>query len=538
MQSFFSSCLLIRITTTSLAFIIAMPIFVISLSWFTETYTLWLHFQNTILSSLFSNTIILLLGVGFGVAILGTVLAWFVTMTEFPGRRYLEWALLLPFAIPAYVLAFVYLGIFDYAGFLQVWLRATFAVSGFDIRSGYFAPILTFVLVFYPYVYMISRASFKRQQASVIASARLLNAGAWRVFWQISVPLARPAIIAGVLITMMETLADFGVVSLFNYDTFTTAIYSAWSDFRSVSLAAQLATVLVFMAFLLMYLERISRGKTKYYGSDIVKHKHYILTGYKAWCVCIFVFSVVLFSFLIPMIQLLIWAWQTLSLGWDSAYISLLINTISLSMIATAVIIAVASILAFPNECLRAYRFSVLSVRIATLGYAIPGSVMAVGLLYGVTYISSVSHYLFNISLTHYLFGSIALLIFAYTSRFIAIAYNAIDASAQQIKPTLIESAQLLGAGKWRIASRIEFPIMTPGILAACLLVAIDVMKELPATYLLRPFGWNTLAIKTYELSIEGLNEAAALPALLIVLLALSIIVLFLRFDRSSHRIL
>ena len=538
MRFFSGSCLPIRIAITSLAVIIAMPIFVVSFSWFTPTYTLWLHFQNTILLLLLSNTIILLLGVGFGVAILGTVLAWFVTMTEFPGRRYLEWALLLPFAVPAYVLAFVYLGIFDYAGFLQTWLRATFATSGFDVRSGYFAPILTFVLVFYPYVYMISRASFKRQQANITASARLLNASAWHVFWQISVPLARPAIIAGVLITMMETLADFGVVSLFNYDTFTTAIYSAWNDFRSVSLAAQMATILVFMAFLLIYLERISRGKTKYYASEIVKHRPYTLSGYKAWCVSIFVFSVVLFSFLIPMIQLFIWAWQNLSLGWDNAYISLLINTISLSVIATLIIIAIASALAFPNECLRLYRFGVLSVRIATLGYAIPGSVMAVGLLYGVTYISGVSQYLFGISLTHYLFGSIALLILAYTSRFIAIAYNAIDASAQQIKPMLIESAQLLGAGKWRIASRIEFPIMTPGILAACLLVVIDVMKELPATYLLRPFGWDTLAVKTYELSIEGLNEEAALPALLIVLLALSIIVLFRRFDRDSHRIL
>ena len=228
-----------NILVGTLAFLVALPILVVGSAWLTPASELWSHFAQTLLPELITSTLILLAGVAIGVSILGTVLAYLVVMVEFPGRRWLEWALFLPFAMPAYVMAFVYLGVFDYSGYVQVWLREVIGLPGFDIRAGHWAIILTFVLVFYPYVYTMARASFRRQKIQMIEAGKMLGAKPLRVFLRISVPLARPAVAAGVLVTLMETLADFGVVSLFNYSTFTTAIYSAWGDFRSIEVASQ-----------------------------------------------------------------------------------------------------------------------------------------------------------------------------------------------------------------------------------------------------------------------------------------------------------
>ncbi len=537
-MNLFNACLAHRMLGFLLASIIALPTFVIALSWLSPEVVLWQHFQDTLLTELLSNTAILLLGVSIGVGVLGTSLAWLVVMVEFPGRKYLEWALLLPFAIPAYVLGFVYLGLFDYSGPIQSFLRENLGLPSFDIRDNYFSLIMTFVLVFYPYVYMMCRASFKRQQANMFASARLLGANMWQVFWSMSVPLARPAIAAGILVTMMETLADFGVVSLFNYDTFTTAIYSAWSDFRSVIVAAQLASILVIIAFVLIYLEGVGRAHIKYHNAQVVAHRPYQLVGAKAYIATGFVSFIVLLAFVVPMVQLLLWANEAFSVSlWVQRHQSLLVNTILLSLFATLIIISVAILLALPNSCGAFHSQShSLSTKLATLGYAIPGSVLAVGLLYGVHYLSNFSMAWFGVSLSGYLFGSIALLLFAYTSRFMAVAYNAIEASTKQIKPSLIDSARLLGVSRLGMMFRIQLPLIMPGIIAACLLVSIDVIKELPATYLLRPFGWDTLAIEVYELSNEGLYAQAAIPALIMVGLALVLILVFQRFDKRLAR--
>ena len=205
-------------------------------------------------------------------------------------------------------LAFVYLGVFDYSGYAQVWLREYTGMPGFDIRAGSWAIILTFTLVFYPYVYMMARASFKRQKIQMIEAGKMLGAKPFEVFWRISVPLARPAIAAGLLVTLMETLADFGVVSLFNYSTFTTAIYSAWGDFRSIEVAAQLASILVLIAFFLIYFEKKARGKAKYYSSDVSHVRPYEANGLIGWLLFVLVFGVFMLSFAMPMLQLIIWS--------------------------------------------------------------------------------------------------------------------------------------------------------------------------------------------------------------------------------------
>ena len=531
------NCLKSNIWISAVALMVALPIFVVLLSWLLPEHELWAHFAEVLLPNLLASTAILLLGVGLGSALLGTVLAYLVVMVEFPGRRWLEWALFLPFAIPAYVLAFVYLGVFDYAGYAQVWLREALGLPGFDIRAGSWAIILTFVLVFYPYVYMMARASFQRQRINMIEAGKLLGAGPFRVFFQISLPMARPAVAAGVLVTLMETLADFGVVGLFNYDTFTTAIYSAWGDFRSIEVAAQLASLLVLVAFLLIYFEKKARGQAKYYSADVSHKKPYQPQGVRAWLISGLVFGVFMLAFAMPMLQLLLWALESYAEEWSVKYLSLFKSTGILTVLAALITIVLATILALPSHCKQQSSWLNNVTRLATLGYALPGSVMAVGLLYGVNQLSLINMHFGGESINHLLFGSIALLVFAYVSRFMAIAYNSIDASAQQIKPVYAQSARLLGASRLRLVWQVYLPMMTPGIMAGGLLVAVDVMKELPATYLLRPFGWDSLAIQVYELSAEGLFERAAVPALMMVMIGAVLMGVFQYLDKKSAKV-
>ncbi len=516
-----------------LSFMVALPILVVGSAWLVPASELWTHFVQTLLPELITSTLILLVGVAAGVSILGTVLAYLVVMVEFPGRRWLEWALFLPFAIPAYVMAFVYLGVFDYSGYVQVWLREIIGFRGFDIRAGYWAIILTFILVFYPYVYMMARASFKRQKVQMIEAGKMLGAAPLRVFFRISVPLARPAIAAGVLVTLMETLADFGVVSLFNYSTFTTAIYSAWGDFRSIEVAAQLASLLVLFAFFLIYFERKARGKAKYYSTEVSHIKPYQATGLIGWLIFFFVFGIFMLAFAMPILQIVIWSIDVIKQEWSIKYLNYFTSTGLLTFSAAILTVIIATILALPSQRKNNSKALQVLIRLSTLGYALPGSVMAVGLLYVVQSISQISIYFGGSSINHIFFGSVALLLFAYVSRFMAIAFNSASASSEQIKPVYEQSAKLLGASRFRLIWQVYLPMMTPGILAGGLLVAVDVMKELPATYLLRPFGWDTLAIRVYELSVEGLFERAAVPAFMMVLFGAILMLIFNKLDRS-----
>ena len=505
-----------------------MPIVVVLSAWLSPDEQLWGHFWRTLLPRVMSSSFLLLLGVGIGSVLLGTLLAWLVVMVDFPGRRFFDLALFFPLVVPAYVLAFVYLGFFDYAGYLQVFLREFIGLPGFDIRGHGLTVVIVFVLVFYPYVYTLARSAFKKQQGQVIETARLAGLNIGAIFWRISLPLARPAIIAGLALTLMETLADFGVVSLFNYDTFTTAIYSAWYDYRSVETAAQFASVLILIAFVLTQLERHSRGASRYDADDRLQQQcPYKLSGLAGYGIAFFMAIILALAFILPVIQLLIWAWREPA-DYSTLY-QLVGNSLMLMFIAVFFILFFALLLALSQHL---YGGKKWLATLATMGYALPGSVMAIGILYGVNYLSNVSIFFGGSSLNAWLFSSIALLILAYISRFMALAYNPIDAGLQQIKPIFGEAASLLGADRLRLTRQIYLPMIKTNMLGAALLVLIDVMKELPATYLLRPFGWDTLAIKTYELSSEGLYQAAALPALAMVVIAALVMYWFKRIER------
>jgi iron(III) transport system permease protein len=496
--------------------LIGLPVWSIFASWVSPN-EIFEYFSTSFLISLFSSSAILLFGVGLLSLILGSSLAFLVVFVDFPFKNFFKATLFLPFAIPAYVLGFIYLGVFDYSGYAQTFMREYLGIGGFDLRSSPFAIILTFALAFYPYVYMIAKASFERQNINILQSAKLLGASPFKMFFTVATPLIRPALAAGVLIVLMETLADFGLVSMFNYNTFTLAIYSAWSDFRSIEVASQLSSILMVVAIIFIFLEKKARGGAKYYSYSNNKTTIYIAKN-KGKLIVLFPFVVLMLAFVMPIIQLIIWGFDGESV---ENYLPFLKNSLILILITVAIIIFISLLLNLTKKGVIIDNIS----KLATIGYALPGSIIAVAILYSTSFIAGE-----NIS--YLLSGSIILLVFAYTIRFVAIGYNTILSAKQQIKPVFIENAKMLGASRFKTIFQVYLPMLKPGILAASILIAIDVLKELPATYLLRPFDFDTLAIKVYEFSTEGMYETAAIPALFMVLLAIILIMVMQKIEK------
>ncbi|BBP44150.1 ABC transporter permease [Thiosulfativibrio zosterae] len=492
-----------------LLLILLLPTLQLFSGWFESDPELWQHFADTLLPELVSNTLLLLLGVTLGTLLLGVGLAWLVVMVEFPGRKTFSWLLLLPFAMPAYVLAFVFLGLIDYSGPLQQGL-AQIGWQPIDIREGALAPILVLSLVFYPYVYILSKTAFANQSTSSIETARSLGCGAACVFWRISVPLARPAIAAGLGLALMETLADFGAVSLFNFATFTTAIYSAWEDFRSLALAAQLSTLVLFLALLLLGIERLTRGKRRFTQQSKITQPPFEVSKAKQWLLTGFFTSFMMLALGLPLIQLAIWAAQTLQIEWDKRYWDWLANTLLLSVMAVSITVTAAVFMSSQQVQYPKKRWLQWVLELGKMGYALPGIVLAIGVMGVLTQFNQT----FNAQL---MMGGLWALLLAYLVRFMAVAHGPVYSRFLSIKPSIIEAARNMGASKPRLVWQIYLPLLKPGLLSAALLVFLDVSKELPATYLLRPFGWETLAIRIYELSADGLYERAAVPSLVLL---------------------
>lgn len=521
-----------------LAAMVAWPLLVIFSAWLQPESEIWRHLADTVLVDLVVNTLVLVLGVIVGVLVLGVGLAWLTALCEFPGRRFFDWALMLPLAMPAYVLAFIVVGIFDFSGPVQSALRATFGADGFwfpEVRSTG-GVIAVMVLVFYPYVYMLTRAAFMTQGRSTLESARVLGLGPWSAFWRAVLPMARPAIAAGVALAVMETLADFGAVAVFNYDTFTTAIYKAWFGLFSIQAASQLASLLLLFVALGLVVERQMRGRARFHNAPhSVRQQRYVLRGRKAWLATSAAGLVFLAAFLLPLIQLLVWAWQVLPTGIDARYLALLSHTLFLGLSAAVITVACALLLAYTRRR-RDDHLTAGAIGIATLGYALPGSVLAVGIMISFTGFDNLVERVLAMIGSDWsapmLAGTVLALLLAYTVRFMAVAYGPIESGLSRIHPGMSEAARNLGAAPGEVVRRIYLPLLRPGLLTAALLVLVDVMKEMPATLLLRPFGWDTLAVRIFELTSEGLWERAALPAVTLVLVGLIPVIILVR--RSS----
>jgi iron(III) transport system permease protein len=441
---------------------------------------------------------------------------------------------LLPLAMPAYVLAFVSLGLFDYAGPVQSQLRDWFGSSIWfpDVRStGGVVTVLTLVL--YPYVYLLSRNAFLTQGKRMLEAAESLGCGPWRAFFLIVLPMARPWIAGGTLLVIMESLADFGAVSIFNYDTFTTAIYKAWFGFFSLTAAAQLASCLVLLVFVLLVAEQRMRSRMRFTeGRQSAAGDRIRLVGWRRWCACGYAFAVLGVAFLLPLLQLLRWSVEVFEQEFTLRYVGLLSHSLLLGLSAALLVCSCALLLAYtsrrhPDPLTRSL------VRIANLGYALPGTVLAVGIFIPVAALDNtiidLCRSLFGIETGQLLQGTLVIMLLAYLVRFMAAGFQAIDGAMHRVSPSIDEAARLAGYRGVHLLSRIHLPMLRNGLLTAFTLVSVDVMKEMPITLMTRPFGWDTLAVKIYELTSEGEWQRAALPALTLLLCGLVPIIFLMR---------
>ena len=503
------------------ALLVASPLLVIISSLATPRFDVWAHLWQTQLLELIWNTIRLMLGIGVGVLVLGTGLAWLVTRYRFPGQPIFEWLLILPLAMPSYVIGFVFLAIFDYTGPVQTWLRAAFgSLVWFPEIKSYGGVSLVMSLVLYPYVYMLARTAFLEQAAATIEAARSLGFGPRARFWRVALPLARPSIIAGMSFALMEALADFGTVAIFGYPTFTVAIYRIWFGMFDRPAATQIASLLMVFTLVLYLLERAGRGRARYYQTQgtVRPYLPRKLRGWRALVAFGIVSFVIGIAFILPVIQLVIWV--TTRLEYDYRYWEFLFNTLALGLMTATLAVGAAVVVAYGLRLSRSRAVAAFA-RLASMGYALPGSVIAVGVLAPLAFLDhTLDAFLqktLGISSGLVLIGSMFGLVFAYLVRFLAVSFQTLEASLVKITPTMDMAGRSLGISTGGVLWRIHLPLIRRGLIAALILVFVDVMKEMPATLLLRPFGYDTLAIRVWQFTSESLWESAALPALTIV---------------------
>jgi iron(III) transport system permease protein len=487
----------------------------------------WHHLASTVLTDYVANSFFLMVGVGLGTLTIGVATAWLCTMCHFPGRRIFEWALLLPMAIPAYIIAYTYTGMLDFAGPVQTALRDWFGWSYGEywfpeIRSiGGAVAMLSLVL--YPYVYLLARAAFLEQSVCVLEVSRTLGASPWSSFFRVALPLARPAIITGLSLALMETLADYGTVQYFGVNTFTTGIFRTWFGLGDSSTAAQLSALLMSFVFVLIALERWSRRQARYHHTTgrYRSLPRYPLRGWRmtaALAVCVLP---LLLGFVLPAGQLLIWAIATSSETLDSGFIILMGNSLMLATIAAVTALAFGLFIAYGKR-LRADGVTNLAARVAGMGYAVPGTVIAVGVLIPFAWLDNTvdawARAQLGFSTGLLLSGTLFALLFAYTVRFLAVSLQTVEAGLGKIKPSMDDAARSLGMTPGSVLRHVHMPIMRGSLLTALLLVFVDVLKELPATLILRPFNFNTLAVRAFELASDERLPDSSTASLAIVL--------------------
>ena len=530
----------------AIAILIATPVLFVLSSIFTNSAAVWNHLAATVLPGYILNSLLLIFGVGIGVLFLGVSSAWLVTMCRFPGSRLFEWGLLLPLAAPAYILAYVYTEWLDFYGPVQTLLRDTFGWNSVDeywfpdIRSVWGA-IFLLSLTLYPYVYLLTRVAFLEQSTCTLEASRSLGCSPWKSFFTIALPLARPSIMAGLALALMETLNDFGTVQYFGVDTFTTGIYRTWFGMGERIAASQLAAVLMLFILGLILIELWSRRQAQYYqtGNRFQALNQFKLKKLRAILACIVCLIPITFGFLIPSGLLLKMTLENLDTLFNSEFLNYALHSLTLATISGVLAVLIALIMAYGVR-LNSNALMRLSTRIAAMGYAIPGSVIAVGILIPIgrldNAIDAFMKSTFGIATGLLFSGTIMALIYAYLVRFLAVSLGAVESSLSKIKPNLDEAARSLGYGATRTLIKVHTPMMWSGLLTAGMLTFVDVMKELSATLVIRPFNFDTLAIRVYNLaSDERLSEAAA-PALAIVAVGI-IPVIFLSLKiAQSHR--
>ena len=520
----------------AIAALTLLPLLVVLASFFEPQPDVWAHLAAHVLPGVLWNTAILILGVGAGVLLLGVPLAWLTAVCDFPGRRFFSWSLMLPLAMPAYVLAFVQVGLLDFTGPVQTLLRAWFGSSSWfpPIRSTG-GVVLVLTLAFYPYVYLLARNAFITQGLRAVEAAQVLGYTRAQAFWKVALPMARPWIAGGMTLALMETLADFGSVSIFSFDTFTTAIYKAWFSLFNLPAASQLASLLVLFVLVLAAIDQRLRQNRRY-AAKSYSPVRISLQGGSRWGAVVLCAVVLAMAFVVPFIQLMIWARSVWLEDFDARYPVFLLHSIWLAGVAAAAVTVLGLLLSAIRQHHKDLATQII-VRLATLGYAIPGTVLAVGVFIPVAWLDN---YLVGAlqwagwDVSQILKGSLLVMLLALSARFLAVAFQPIDAAMQRITRNQGNAARALGLSPRKVLLRLQLPMVRGGLLTGALIVFVDVMKEMPITLMTRPFGWDTLAVRVFEMTSEGMWDRAALPSLAIVLAGLFPVILLVRKSESG----
>lgn len=499
----------------------------------------WRHLATYVLPQALANTAVLLAGVGVLVTLLGTGSAWLVTAYEFPSRRALTWALLLPLAVPTYIIAFAYLDLLHPIGPIQSGIRALLGYDSPrqfrlpDLRSIYGA-IFVLGFVLYPYVYLSTRVMFMTQAASLLEAARTLGAGRYAVFFRVALPLARPAIVVGVSLALLETLNDIGASEFLGVQTLTVSVYTTWVTRSDLAGAAQIALTMLAIVIGLILLERHGRKRQRYANTQRMRPMQpRRLHGAAALLAAVLGWVPVIIGFVAPALYLIVETYKRLHLvgGVSSQLLNGLGNTLIVAFSATIVTLVCGLVVAWAGRTLResaGFNPGRACARIASLGYAVPGTVLAIGLLTPFVWIDTAVAKVFGGS-GLFLMGSMAALVCAYAIRFLAISTGALEAGLARIPPSLEQASRLLGESSAGTLRRVHLPLLRPALAASALLVFVDAMKELPATLLLRPMNFDTLATWLYAEAARGTYEEGAVAALAIVLAGLLPVILLAR---------
>jgi iron(III) transport system permease protein len=530
-------------TVLSLFFIsiIIIPNLLIGFNLFTEANENWQHIKDYLLQEYITNSVLLIVFTAAATMIIGTSLAWLVTNYRFPLKNFFSWALILPLAIPAYIGAYAYHGIVNYTGVIQATLRNRFDI---EVNQAYFditnipGAVFIFTLFLFPYVYVITKGFLERQSASLFEDARLLGSGPFNTFFKAGLPLSRAAIVGGVVLVILEVLNDYGVVSYFGIQTFSTAIFRTWYGMQDLDSAMKLAGILMFLVIIILVLERLIRGQKNYSFSsaNVRPVEPQEVKGVKGWLIfsyCFFIFSL---AFIIPMAQLTYWAMLTYEKVITMEFITLIFNSVFVATITAVIIVFISLIVGNYTRLHKGLGPKIIS-RVIILGYSIPGAAIAIAVI---TLFISIDGFFGSVSSLLNLDGAIVLrttlvmLISAYIIRFMAVGYNAIEAGFEKIGTTFTEASRGLGFSTIKTFFKVDIPLLRGAIFGGFILVFVDILKELPLTLFLQPFNFSTLATQAYRFANDEMVHEAALASILIVIVSGSCIYFFHRFSQKD----
>ena len=524
-RDFNKSSLLIVI----ISLLLAIPVFAILISLFKGTGEMWEHITSYFLIDYIQNSLILLLGSGIICFVIGTSSAWVVSRYKFKGRKIIEWLLFMPLAIPSYIVAYTYVGLFGFGGSFIKFINylGINSINNIEMMNIYgLVWVLSFSL--YPYVYASTRLIFQSYPTRLKDTASLLGASKNKYFFKIALPLASPAIIGGLFLVFMEVLNDYGAAKYYGINTFTTGIFRTWTALEDLQSSIYLSAILVVLVFVLVLIVKWLRGRKSYnlktYNSndqDEIYRKD--LKGLKKIIFLTIVFVPILFGFLFPFLQLIIWGIQTFESMFNSDLLNIGIQTLFLGLSTSIIIVFLATSLIYLSKWNYLKQLNVTS-KLATLGYVIPGAIIGIGVIKSSHSITEYFNTYHNIKIGYIIYNSILVLIYAYVFRFIAVAFNSIESNTLKLSKSLSESSNLLGFGKIKTFFKIDFPLIKNALLTSFILVFIDVIKELPLTLILKPYNLSTLAIKAYEYAEDERVAEAALPALFLIFIIGSMI--------------